>query len=62
MFQWRKKRWKLGVQNDDSEVSKHSDKGEDNSDDKVGRDSEKMEWGKKVEPELRKWIKAEECH
>lgn len=46
-----------GEDSEDSEDS-NSDEG---SDEDVGGDSDKMEWGKKVEPELRKWISCEEC-
>jgi bloom syndrome protein len=61
MFQWRKKRKKRGDEDEgEGEDGKDSDL-EDDSEDKVGLDSEKMEWGKKVEPELRQWIECEEC-
>ena len=59
MFQWRKKRKKRGDEGEGKD-GKDSDS-EDDSEDEVGLDSEKMEWGKKVEPELRRWIECEEC-
>lgn len=60
MFQWRKKRKKKAP--DDSDDSEDSgDSGEDDSEDEIGGDSDKMEWGKKVDPDLRKWIETDEC-
>lgn len=50
---------------DEDEVMDESDDSDDDSDDSdsgsIGGDSETMEWGKKVEPELRRWIVTEEC-
>jgi superfamily II DNA helicase RecQ len=62
MFQWRKKRQKPGAEEeDDGGVSGESDADEESSEDEIGGDSEKMECGKKVEPELRRWIETEDC-
>ena len=64
MFQWRKKRKKRGQESDDSEES-GSDVGEEESEeeeeDEIGADSSNMEYGKKVEPELRLWIECANC-
>jgi len=50
MFVWQKKQRTKKV-DDEEEEDLSSD---DESKDEVGGDSDKMEWGKKVEPELRK--------
>ena len=34
---------------------------DEDGEEEVGGDSDKMEWGKKVEPELRRWIETEDC-
>jgi hypothetical protein len=59
MFLWRKKRKKRGDEDENGEDS--DSEIEEDSEDEVGLESEKMEWGKKVEPELRRWIECEEC-
>ena len=59
MFLWRKKGKKKGDEDENAEDS--DSEIEEDSEDEVGLDSEKMEWGKKVEPELRRWIECEEC-
>lgn len=59
MFQWRKKRRKRGDDGNESDDVEGTD--ESDSDDEVGGESDKMEWGKYVEPELRKWIETTEC-
>jgi hypothetical protein len=60
MFVWRKKRRQKKADDEEGEEGEDSSS-DDGSEDKVGGDSDKMEWGKKVEPELRKWISCEEC-
>jgi bloom syndrome protein len=59
MFQWRKKRKKRGQEGDESESSDEDE--EESEEEEVGVDSEKMEWGKAVEPELRRWIECKGC-
>jgi hypothetical protein len=61
MFQWRKKRCRKILVDDGDSESDDSQSDEDDSGVEVGRDSDKMEWGKKVEPELRRWIETEHC-
>ena len=47
---------------DEEEEEEEDSSSDDGSEDEVGGDSDKMEWGKKVEPELRKWISCKDCH
>src|ERR1700685_391864 len=65
MFQWRKKRKMRRQVGDDSEESGLEvveEESEDNEEqDEIGADSNKMEYGKKVELELRRWIEWENC-
>jgi bloom syndrome protein len=60
MFRWQKKKRKNN-DNDNSDESGASDDDDETDSEEVGRDSETMEWGKKVEPDLRKWIETKEC-
>lgn len=60
MFKWRKKRQKKKEEEEDFEDSDDSESDED-SYEEIGGDSEKMEWGKKVEPDLRNFITTEDC-
>ena len=60
MFQWQKKRRRKGPE--DADESRDSDDSEeDESQDEISGDGDKMEWGKKVELELRKWIETDAC-
>ena len=62
MFQWRKKRKKRGQEGDDSDESGSGiDDEESEEEEEVGADSDKMEYGKKVEPDLRLWVECESC-
>jgi len=61
MFMWWKK-WRQKKADNEEEEEGEDLSSDDGSEDKVGGDSDKMEWGKRVEPELRKWISCEECH
>lgn len=61
MFQWWKKWKKRGEAEEESELDVDDEEWIE-SEEEVRGDSEKMEWGKKVEPELQKWITTAECH
>ena len=61
MFQWRKKRSRKNAADDFDSKSDDSQSDGDDSGEEVDGDSDKMEWGKKVEPELRQWIETEDC-
>lgn len=61
MFQRRRKRHKRSSEDGNDEGSEESCSDEGSSEELVDEDSEKVEWGKKVEPELRRWIECEEC-
>jgi len=61
MFQWQKKRSRKNAVDDfDSESDDLQSDGDD-SEEEVNGDSDKMKWGKKVEPELQWWIETEDC-
>jgi superfamily II DNA helicase RecQ len=65
MFQWRKKRRMRrrvgdGSEESGSEVDEQESE-DDEEEDEIGADSNKMEYGKKVELELRRWIECENC-
>jgi hypothetical protein len=54
------KRRRKGVE--DADKSGDSDDSEeDESQDEISGDGDKMEWGKKVELELQKWIETDGC-
>ena len=54
------KRRRKGVEDAD-ESGDSDDSEEDESQDEISGDGDKMEWGKKVELELRKWIETDGC-
>jgi superfamily II DNA helicase RecQ len=61
MFQWRKKKCRKNAADDLDSESDGSQSDRDDNGEEVGGDSDKMEWGKKVEPELRRWLETEDC-
>jgi hypothetical protein len=61
MFQWKKKRKKREHDSDESKESTSEIEVDESDEEEVGVDSSKMEYGKKVKPELQWWTECKSC-